>query len=412
MSLNSSREKYLSWLLVIPMLVHWALPSGAENRMYFYVGLGFFFIPNICYLIYLINYKQTFLVPRKMLGLKRSIVGVSVLLFIYSALQLVVTADNIDVDVFTKTLFNNFGYIYLPFLFLCYPLDRQQLDSSKWLMFGALTFISFQVILYGAGIAVVGPDVTSELNDYAGIYRVHTTAGASTGSALIVLLLGILLNSFYTLPKKYKIAALILATISVFLSVSRGSILTWCIYLAVLFYNDYYKGASLGRKILLVFFCLAVFYLLDHFHVFDPIIYRNQFKDSTNMMSGREDFNNEVLNIVRNSSYMGVGSGQIFPDKSLMDKIPISHYVGVHNVYLLYLGELGIVGIILLAWQYLCIFKRMCFNNTMVLMLPIILLVNYNTEAVFIWSEFIPLMLIYFMACIHESQKHSQVEIK
>lgn len=396
-------DSLLPSLLAIPVVSHWILPAGPEYKLYVNTGLFYFYIPNICYILYLLLYSRLNenIIDDK--GLQRSIVRFSIVFFAFSVLHTIVSLGGSRLDDLTYILVNNFCCIYIPFVFFAYPVGRSHLESTKWIMLFAWFWVTMQVVLYSLGYAVVGPDTLTDESDYAGIFRVHTTVGAATGSAIVVSLLGIILTSYYAIGKRLKMAVLLLTTIAVFYSVSRGAIVTWCVYLLITFYKDYYKTSKFSNKLLLAISLTLAFYALDHYGVFDPIEYRNELKDSSNFASGREEFNQEVLRIFDESNYMGVGSGQIYPDKSIIHKIKMSHYVGVHNVYLLYLGELGLFGFIFIVVGYFMILKRIEFRSTMALMIPIILVVNYNTEMVFAWAEYLPLMMFYFLMCINQN---------
>ena len=394
-----NREVLISLLLVIPMFTHWLLPAGLERKFMLFAGFGLFYLPNICYFIYIILYSVLHINVVYTKNQKYTIFLICICLFLFSILQLVSAPDVIGEDI-SFIIFNNFSFIYLPLLFFCFPLDYEHLNSLRFFFLVVWFIICVEVLLYSVGLSFWGPDMTEGMTmDYAGVYRVHTTVGASTGTSIIVYVLGILLTSFFQFEKKTTFIILIITSIAVLFSVSRGSILVWGIYVCILFYKDYFKQTKSLRKVLYILIAVLSVLALYKYHFFDPLITRNELKEKNDLTSGRIDYDKAVFKIAKESSYLGVGSGEVYPDKSIIDVININHYAPVHNLYLLYLAEIGIMGCIFLFFIFFIALKGLDYSRTSTWLLWGVLGISCNIEMIFAWAEFMPLLLFFILCC-------------
>lgn len=393
------KESLISLLLVIPMFTHWLLPSGMESMLYYSMGIGYFYLPNVCYFIYLFSYKSLHnqvVYTRKQ---KTVFLFLIVILFLFSLFQILLSQD---VDEKNETFFiiNNLSFVYLPFIFFCFPLDHNHIRSLRFYFLIVWFIICVEVILLSLGVAIVGHDMTEGLTaDYAGVFRVHTTVGASTGTSVVVYIMGILLTSFFNYDKKISFVVIILTSIAVLYSVSRGAILAWGIYVVLFFYRDYFKKARFKWKIFYLIIALVSIVALYQYHFFDPIIARNEMKDKSTMMSGRSELSQEALKVAEESNYMGVGPGNVFPDKSIIEEIKIRHYVRIHNLYLLYLAENGIIGCFFILLILALSLRGLDYYQTYTWLLVAIFGISCSTEMIFAWAEFMPLLLIYILCC-------------
>ena len=322
-----------------------------------------------------------------------------VCLFVFSTIHLLFFSDAKGEDI-PYIVINNYSFIYFPILFFTLPLDHRHIISLRWLFLGIWAIICTEVLLYSVGLSVFGPDLTEEMaTDYAGVYRVHTTLGAATGTSIVVYILGILLTSYFPFDRRIVFLILIITTIAVLFSISRGAILVWGLYVLSLFYRDYLKKSNFIRKIGYLVLAIASLVLLYHYSFFDPLIARSELKNRSNWTSGRDEFNERVFDIIKEADFMGVGSGEVYPDKSIIDVITIKHYAPVHNVYLLYLAEIGLFGCLFLLFIFVFALRGLDYSKTYSWLLWGILLISCNTEMVFAWAEFMPLLLLYILCC-------------
>jgi len=81
--------------------------------------------------------------------------------------------------------------------------------------------------------------------------------------------------------------------------------------------------------------------------------------------------------------------------------------MGPHNVYLTYLAELGYIGTVLIIIMYVIIIFRIGFHSTIGKIIPIIFLVNFNTEALIITAEVLPFIFFMLMVGVQNSKKNN-----
>ncbi len=395
-SLKEFREFVIPNLLVLPMVTHWILPSGLEDKFYISILGVLFYLPSIFFYFYILYYYKL-RIPSKRKKV-RSYISILLLLFVYVFVRSI--GDGYSLVQYLNIILGNLTFIYLPLLFLLFPLDVVHADKTKYLMLFSLFFISLQIIIYGLGLltytSAAGVDLTADEYDIGGVFRVATTVGASTGSGLIVAMLSILILSFYKLRKFTKIAALSVSTIALFLTLSRGPILLWILFL--LFYIlRLFKTESFKNKVLVLIVFIGGFLIMDHYGVFMPFKERLDYKatsSTSDMSSGRWDLNNEAWSVLEQSDYIGVGSGKVFPEKHLSEILPKDHNVRMHNTYLVYLSELGLIGGFLVILFYILLLSKTSKNSNLLNWgLFLILVLNYNLEAVFVHSEYLGLVL-------------------
>lgn len=405
-------------LLVFPMVSHWILPSGAENHLYISM-LGFlFYIPDICYLLYTIYYSKLHIIRKKKYTKKYGVLLCILLLYVF----VLTLAGGYSSIQFINVLLGDLTFIYLPLIFLLFPLDWENAQKTKYLLCFSLVFISLQIMIYGLGIlsytSATGDDLTANEYDIGGVFRVSTTVGASTGTGLIIAMLGILIAGFYELKNYAKISLLMIATIALLFSLSRGPLLLWGGFLAV-YVLRLFRTVSIGKKIFIGLFIIGCYYTLDHYGVFEPLRERMEFKSgasSTDMSSGRGEFNKEAIDIFLNYEMTGVGPGRVFPEKQLQEMFKNKYTVRMHNTYLVYLSELGIIGGGLVLLFYLIVILSTDFKRTTLGWgLLLILLLSYNLESVFIMSEYLGLTLLIIVLCqrwnINKMIKYKSVTI-
>lgn len=382
-------------LLVLPMVTHWLLPSGVEHRMYFdFAGL-LCYLPNFFYLLYLITYKKL-RIPPKVHKVK---VYVALLLFMLFYVLVRSLGDGFSFVEYFNVLLGNLAFIYIPLLFLLFPIDSERADNTKYLMCFSLVFISLQVILYGLGImsytSATGDDLTANEYDIGGVFRVSTTVGASTGTGLIIAMLGMLVVGFYKLRPFVKFSLLILTTITLFFTLSRGPILLWLVFICIYFFR-LVKSVSFKYKFIITVLLVGSVYFMDIYGVFNPLKERIEYKktESTDITSGRGEFYKDAISIVRESDYLGVGSGKVFPEKHLVVLLKNQYSIRMHNTYLVYLAELGLLGGLFYLLFYLFVLAKTDFRNTLLGWgLLLVLIINYNLEAVFVYGEYIGLVM-------------------
>ena len=406
----SFRNWLLPNLLFFPLAAHWLLPAGLEDTLYVNIGLPFF-LPDICYFLYIILYNKKRENKKCMNSNTRNkVVVLSAILFIYSFFQLLLFTSCPFEDVFLLLLCNS-SFVYFPFIFFAFPLTRPQIQPVKKILLFTSLIIVLEVILYGSGLlfyTAAGGDEYDLGYDYGGIVRVNTTIGAATGTGLVLCLVGIFVLCFIDLKSYIRFIFLGLNTVGVFFTISRGSIITWSLFLFFYFISlvKGVKKKNFGKVVLPICLFAAIMY---YGGVLDPVLEREQTKREigSDMTSGRDDRVNSVFQIINNSGGMGVGSGRVYPEKCLIDIIKSPYRMGPHNVYLTYLAELGYIGTVLIIIMYVIIIFRIGFHSTIGKIIPIIFLVNFNTEALIITAEVLPFIFFMLMVGVQNSKKNN-----
>ena len=374
--------------LMLPMVSHWLLPSSIESAMYIRLDSMAFYMPNLFYLIYVsLYYKLNIIKP---VGYRNKSLAINILcliLFVYSLLN---TASN-GLSYVKDIIFNNLNLIYFSILFVNFPLDKFCLDKTKYIIIITLFIICLEVILFGLGIlhytAATGEDIAG--SEFGGIMRVSTTVASATGTGLIIIILGAISMCFYDLNKRFKFFLYSLVTLSVFYTMSRGSILTWCLFSFVYFYINYYLGLGIKKKVSALFMLFVFVFVLFNIGAIDPIIQRSNEKNSLDeISSGRGDLYEDGMRIYRMSLAYGVGVGQVFPDKSNSLNIQSKYFARPHNFYIITLAENGLIGFILTLFLLILFILNMKYDNPLFWFYLFLLIFNYNTEGVWGQAEY------------------------
>lgn len=395
-------------LLVIPMITHWLLPDSIEGRLYITFNDIVYYIPNICYVIYIINYLAN---NRNSISIsiQKLTKLLSLLLFVYSLVHISYILGDDHIITIANVVISNFSFVYFPVLFLCFPLNRNQAEHTKWIVITANIILALEVILFSTGTlnytSSAGNNLTDNLYEQGGIFRISTTVGAATGTGVVISVLGIIITSCYKINLKIKYLLIFLFTIAVFFTISRGSILLWGLYLLILFYYSFYKYFNYNKRILSIIIAISSLSILNSYGIFDPIKERTESLKYDDVTTGRDDRYQKAIKIFDESNYIGVGSGQVFPEKSIKKYVGKEYNMAPHNTYLTYLAEIGIIGLTLILILYLYTLFNIDYSLIISKMFPFILLLSYNTEGCIVTAEFLSLMFFYIMLTLIKTKK-------
>lgn len=383
--------------LLFPMISHWIFPSGLEILLTIITPYYAFYIPDVFIFIYILLYKRyaffnIFLLNNQ----KKTMLVVSFLLIGY-AFCLGIANDNSEI---LLPITSCFSWLYITVIFVFFPLSKTQLECTKFFIIPALLVICLEVVLYSLGILHYTSSSGEMLRgqEYGGISRISTTIGAATGTALIILILGIICTSKYKIPLWLKVCIYLLVSISIIFTISRGSIITWLVYL---FCSALFWWLSKGvvvKKVFVPVFVIGVVATSNYLGLFDPLVQRNEMLSSSKQIeSNRDVLRAKSLNIASVSYYLGVGLGQVFPEKSISELIHSNYRTAPHNTYLVVLAELGVFGLIL----FLFVIGKMLFslNYTKVssISFAVLLLVNFNSEGVMLFPEFWTAFIVFYL---------------
>lgn len=393
-------------MLVIPFASHWIFPDGLEKKFYISL-LGIpFYLPNLCYFLYLINYKRQitksseYLYKRTRNGILTFVV-LLLLLGIFSSLTS-------GFDVFLPLIFDNLSLVWASVFFLLYPMNRVMIENTKYVIIPTAIIISLEIILFGLGILTY--EVSLGNDGYEGIIRISTTVGAATGTATALTMLGCIIIGYYNLTTLWKIALGLLITVGVLFSVSRGSIAIWGVFVLIYFYRNYFHNSNLNKKIkYLAVFCTVLF-LLFSWGAFDPVIERTQMLNIEDEMdTGRGDLERRAMDMYRSSDGIGVGNGIIQVDKSLIRIVDQKLHVGVHNYYISTLAEFGILGITLTVLYFAFLAIKFDYRYSLSYYALMLLLLSFNTEPIYTQAEFMSPAFFVFMICLKRNRKYENI---
>jgi len=388
-------------LLLIPMMTHWILPASIEHNLYVNLAEIKFYLFNICYLLYIFLYSaSSHNLSRYYLRFRNRIVGCCILIFCFALLHCTLSS----IPYSFAAIFNNLNYCYLAILFLAFPLSEDKVKYTKWPVLLSLIIITGEVILYGLGILTyqgINDEDTAALGGTFGrIMRISTTVGAATGTGIIIMFLGGLALTLYSMTSFQKWCVLIISSFGVFFTVSRGASLSWTLLIMYYIYTRYLRHRRLGFKLrsLIGITCIGIG--LFYAGLFNPLIERYSLKSDVDVSSGRDIRVETAINYYYNSGYMGVGLAQVYCDKSISDIMPNTYKVAPHNTYVTILAEQGIIGFLLFCSLLVIILRSLDYKNHLSVLIWLTILINMNTEAVLLHAEFMAPFLFITMVSI------------
>lgn len=376
-------------LLILPTISHWILPAGYEESMYFSLFGVPFYSFNICYLIYIILYKyyidnEEIIFSR--IWVRRMSFAFFCVIFIASLLNYA--------EPILPILLNSYSLFWIAPLMCFFPLTSKNIINTKYLLIFTLFFLCGEILLYATGILTyksVSTNVVLSGQIYdGGIMRISTTIGAATGTAVILVWLSAFCISYFELNKYKKLAIILVSTISIFYTVSRGAIIVWVLFLLVFFYKNYLQYNSLIKKLYFLIIFISIITSLSYYSVFDPIIDRNkQLENSSSLVTGREKHLDKSLKIIKESHYLGAGAAMMFPEKSIQKVVVAQKKEASHNVYLIVAGETGLLGLFFFISIFIIMYINIREEHLLIKILVLLsMIVNFNTEGVILMSEF------------------------
>jgi len=378
--------------LMLPLLSKWLLPPGIETKLYVNpLDLFNIYVPNILLLFVPIYFRVN----------KFNSSWLKPLFCFWMLLELIVLCFSDTPNIFMNVFSNTFIFAAL-YLGLFHKFSQFQIELIKPFCIIGLLIIAIQIIVFAMGL--VNYDMGDLGSEFAGIYRVYTTAGESNGSGDIVGLLMLFLLMILKDPR-VKIAIVFISTVAVFFTISRSPIIM--IVLSFMFFWLKYFRKKIKYN-LLVSIIIVGLVLLD---VFDPIIERNRNKSiDGDITSGRDVLIEKVIENVRNENgqLFGLGIGNVYQTTEVIyskEKMP---YPGApHNSYVLLYAEQGLVGLLIFIVIIVAFLKRRYNSNKDGCTLFIILLLSiYNTETVIsVNSDYVYISAI-FMLLINADKEY------
>lgn len=385
-------------LLVIPIILRWLLPVSIEDRLIINFFGIYFFMPDFMYLIYILTHKREDILYKH----RKTALAFLGLSFGFVLFHMLFSEGDLNYKL--NVLIGSFSFIYIPFIYIKWPLDKDGFEKIKITLIVSLLILCGEVLLYSLGILVYttadGDDLTDGLYDTGGIMRISTTVGAATGTAIIILMLGCIVTGYYKMGKVKLYSLFILITVTLLFTVSRGSLLIWLIYVGIYAYKKV-SDLSFFKKIGFIIVLAVSLVVLNNRGAFEPLKYRMEM-NKADESTGRDDLNNAAVRLIEDSGYFGVGIGNVFPEKNIQYKLNVPYYIGMHNTYLVYVAEIGIIGLFFLLMFYLFVIGQLRFHKIpLSLTIVCILIISFNTEAVFVDQEYIALFFLLITAALN-----------
>lgn len=393
------KRTVLSCLPLVPIAAHWLLPDSIETNMYLVIGgIIPFFIFNICYFLYILNYKslvneEVDVVPYK---IRVSTIVFITIYFLYSFIHGILNG----VDDLLVLMTNNQAFAYSLILFLLHPMDGDMIERTKYIVIPVAILLSIEVLLFSLGILQYSVDLHSAV--YGNVMRISTTIGAATGSAVVLVMLGVMLLYYSGVNIYLRVFVLILNTIAIFLLQSIGGILVWVLYLLYYLYVNYFREYAFDSKIKNIIIFGGVLFCLFRIGTFQPIMERySQLEEDDNIGTGRSELIERAMTVYSESGGFGVGLGQTNYDKSLrITQVKRAYPIGVHNYYICVLAELGFWGLSFLLIYLFSLIKYINFNNPISFYILLLFSITFCLEPIFSYSEFTCFAIFILMVSI------------
>lgn len=305
---------------------------------------------------------------------------------------------------FTNFLAGSDFYLSI-LIFGVFPIRKEHLKILFFPVLVSWAIICLEVFLFSFGILKYSGDIGSQ--DYGGIVRISTSVGAATGTAVAVLLLGVV--SYFTCPMKYSrfknfILYITLATACA--TLSRGAILFGLSWF-MLYLRDILKKSSAKEfvnsilKVALIVFLL--FSIGSSIGLIDSVMARiDNMENANDVTSGRDERWEKAYTLIQENVFIGNGPNYytLLKRGRLMDVDTLDLF-SPHNTYILVLMQTGIFGfLIFLLLLYNLIAKvKIRIENSASFLFLLFIIVSFNTEIVFFFMEFtVPLLLVWYIA--------------
>lgn len=389
------REAFTVFLFVFPMVTRWLFSASMEARLTIMLFDFFPFYPvDICYLLF--PFFATF---RK----RTATVSICLCFLLLQLVSVCVGFFMHDYTDFRLVIWGNMHYFVAMIFAFYFPFSEKQIRVAGIILLFAFILLTVQILLYSTGILSHSVEISH--HEYAGISRISTTIGAATGTGVIMFMLGGLVFYLYE-RTKWKYLVLLLWGTSVFLTISRGPSLSFMLF--ILYFLC--KEISISKTKLRTFSRLMVSFLLLgailYFSGFiTPLLERSvSMTEEENITSGREGVFITGFRIFMSNPVWGVGHGNVFcaKDLTLYSELMPTHPLATHNYYILNLIEHGIVGFTFFILTLFFLLKKLPYVScSLCAVLLITMLILFNTEAIFLDSEFIFLIAFIASLCIH-----------
>lgn len=384
----------MAFCLTFPVIAKIILPSSLEKLLevqFFGVPV---FLPNLlCIPFFLFSEKNH--ADKKLK-----------IIFWFQFLFMLIGFFLFGKESFPFLLAGNF-YYYILLLGLYCRIDIFERYWINRFLALSLLILGSEVFLMGLGLvkgfgAVV---VAEEAQEFGDFFRVATTAGAATGTAVHLYMLTVICILLSD-SAKWRFLFFAFGLSATFLTVSRGGAAAFFMYFLLWLYYKIKEGKRNRSKIIIgAFATMALLYAVG---VFNPIIERMELKDQDGtMLESREDRASTALMYYKqgDSKLFGLGMTSLFRSSEVRH-MGYENVVAPHNSYVQTLCEQGILGLCLMVlfWLVFMIRNRFC-KPIMISMIPL-LLVLWNTESVpVVLSDYLISLSILMMLALDKKRR-------
>lgn len=400
MALTKSRVKEYLYIysLFIPLISRWLFLDSWESALTFSFFSYPLFLPEVMFFFLPFLWKRSY-------GRYYRIVYWSILGFIYLFLNCLVNE--------IPSLYLNFisgTDFFLSFLLLgLFPITFRQVQKIRGILLFVFIAVSMQIILYSSGILSYSGESTSteSIQMIGSLIRFRTTAGSSISSAILIFILSSILYATFEDKKKYQAGILLMGLIAVGMSLSRGAVLVYILYLIFILsktmktvlakHKKYILSYSLGLIVIII-----TAYTVDQkLSISESFLQRLEFT-SNNVTSGRDIRYDYAWEIINKNFIFGAGSGNTTPyartgDNSIYSPSYSQSKLSPHNSYLLFFADYGICGMIIFFTLFYITLKiafRYKRWNNLNLTLVLILVFTMNVEIFLLNIDFLPIVVI------------------
>jgi len=287
-------------------------------------------------------------------------------------------------------------YVTLPFLFIS-VLPFAQKKILKYLLALTLGWFSIQVIFGSLGL-LIGISQTLVYDEYANVYRVNNTLGGPTAGAQNAFLLLLTFLELDTDHRKLKIILVVLVLVALILNFSRSVWIEIILLTGYLLYKSL-KGKTSSfrpREVLYAIIIGGLIIFLQRTSIFVAIQARLSKVSTTESDIRRLNKISYAIGVIKTYNYQWFGTG--FGTSYLRSWIPestkpilkgfsstftLSNYylLSPHNTYLVFLGEIGFVGLLLVFGLFIkYIYPKIKFSNFALFGVFVVLATTMMTE--------------------------------
>ncbi len=312
------------------------------------------------------------------------------------------------------------GIVYGSFISMLFLIGSKISCSDNdtrfvfWITLTVLIGLALQTILLSLGLVSISVDSGfGTLGVEGEISRISTTVGAATGSSAMVFLLGVL--CFYSSLQLFKnrilpVTILFIIAVALLLLLTRGGLLMHILFVSLLFvYKSSKFRLPFFMKIMAFIAILGtIFYLLlSNQELMSGLIVRGFGSSAETSLfadNGRYMRYMQAIDYWENHPLIGSGLGSYYHRSPFLRYLP-GYSVGLsspHNVYLLFLAELGIIGFVPFAGAIAGVFfitlKRR--NRIFIAALIPLMVVGVNVELIYFETPWLCALVILFAYAI------------